>query len=56
MSIESIKQNAQNIIEAYKIYNKLISEKNPDKEKIGKMKRYILKLSTNIKKSIEELR
>tara|TARA_Y100000310_G_scaffold326717_1_gene392002 strand:- start:159 stop:341 length:183 start_codon:yes stop_codon:yes gene_type:complete len=56
MSVESIKQNAQSIIEAYEIYDTLISEGQPNKKKVARIKNYILKLSYNMRKSIQEER
>ncbi len=51
MSITSIKQNAQSIIDAY---SKLISKQDKDKEK--KLKNYILKLSDAISEKVKQER
>ena len=56
MSIESINHNARSIVEAYEIYEKLLSEKEPNKEKIGKIKQYMIKISEMMKKSVEGLK
>jgi hypothetical protein len=49
MSITSIKQNAQNIIEAYTSYSQ-----SKDKVKSEKLKKYILSLSSTISQKIKQ--
>ena len=56
MSVSSIKQDAQTIIDAYKNYSRLALDPKPDKKKSEKLRKYILNISNNISKKIEEVK
>ncbi len=57
MSLDGIQHNAKTIIDLYKAYLDLTKQNNPElNEKILQTKKYILKLSENIQKYIEEER
>ena len=56
MSISSIKQDTQTIIEAYKDYSHLILNPKHDKKKAEKLRKYILNISNNISKKIGEIK
>jgi|TARA_Y100000310_G_scaffold269523_1_gene282751 hypothetical protein len=56
MSVSSIKQDAQTIIDAYKNYSRLALDSKSDKKKSEKLRKYILNISNNISKKIEEVK
>lgn len=54
MSLEAIQQNTKTILELSDAYEKFLKQKN--RRKLKETKNYILRLSNNIRKLVEEER
>ncbi len=56
MSISSIKQNAQTIVEAYEVYKSASLVANKDSKQVEKIRTHILNLAKDILKKVGDLK